>query len=209
MLILSHRGYWRTAEEKNGVAAFRRSFDLGFGTETDVRDLDGELVIAHDMPRGGAMRLTDFLNLESATRLPLAINIKADGLTQPLLETMRKHHVSDWFVFDMSIPDTRAYLRADIPVFLRMSEVESLPAWIDRAAGIWLDAFESTWYDIALVESLLAGPRRVCIVSSELHGRPQLPLWNMLRPLAQRQTLLLCTDFPEQARIFFESENLA
>ena len=50
MIVLSHRGYWKTPAEKNTAAAFRRSFDLGFGTETDVRDRGGELVIATTRP---------------------------------------------------------------------------------------------------------------------------------------------------------------
>jgi glycerophosphoryl diester phosphodiesterase len=45
MKIMSHRGYWRGEDEKNTTTAFSRSFDLGFGTETDVRDALGQLVI--------------------------------------------------------------------------------------------------------------------------------------------------------------------
>jgi hypothetical protein len=41
MQILSHRGYWQHPSEKNTEAAFRRSFLLGYGTETDIRDRDG------------------------------------------------------------------------------------------------------------------------------------------------------------------------
>ena len=52
MIILSHRGYWKLEEERNRAAAFQRSFDLGYGTETDIRDIQGKLVISHDMPRG-------------------------------------------------------------------------------------------------------------------------------------------------------------
>ncbi|SQK72416.1 Uncharacterised protein [Tatumella ptyseos] len=37
MQILSHRGLWTTAEEKNSLQAFCQSFSAGFGTETDVR----------------------------------------------------------------------------------------------------------------------------------------------------------------------------
>ena len=204
MLILSHRGYWQAPCEKNQEIAFRRSFELGFGTETDVRDLDGELVISHDMPRTGAMRLTDFLALPGAQILPLAINIKADGLAHRLQEAMHSHGIQDWFAFDMSIPDTRAYLQAAMPVLLRMSEAEPQPTWLDAAAGVWLDAFSTTWYDDALVARLLSDAGRVCVVSSELHGRAHLPQWQMLRPLAQHANLLLCTDFPEEARAFFE-----
>ena len=57
MIVLSHRGYWKTAVEKNTPTAFKRSFELGFGTETDVRDRNGELVISHDMPNGSEITL--------------------------------------------------------------------------------------------------------------------------------------------------------
>ena len=50
MIIISHRGYWIQPAEKNTEEAFSRSFERGMGTETDVRDHRGELVISHDMP---------------------------------------------------------------------------------------------------------------------------------------------------------------
>ena len=62
MRIISHRGYWNTPAEKNTIHAFQRSFALGFGTETDIRDLKGELVISHDMPIGDEIRFEDFLD---------------------------------------------------------------------------------------------------------------------------------------------------
>ena len=51
MIILSHRGYWKSEKERNQEVAFHRSFDLGYGTETDIRDIQGKLVISHDMPQ--------------------------------------------------------------------------------------------------------------------------------------------------------------
>ncbi|HQT44263.1 MAG TPA: hypothetical protein PLD79_09695, partial [Halothiobacillus sp.] len=88
MIILSHRGYWKDAAEKNLPVAFGRSFDLGFGTETDVRDVAGKLVISHDMPRGDELSLEDMLDILSGRDLPMAMNIKADGLAKPLAEAM-------------------------------------------------------------------------------------------------------------------------
>ena len=81
MKILSHRGFWRKAAEKNKLVAFTHSFSLGFGTETDVRDFDGELVISHDIPNGEEMRFRDFLELAELSqcdeKLPLALNINS------------------------------------------------------------------------------------------------------------------------------------
>lgn len=202
MKVLSHRGYWKTATEKNTLVAFERSFGLGFGTETDVRDLAGKLVISHDMPGSDAMPLDTFLDLLTDPGMPLAMNIKADGLATDLARHFASRGL-DWFVFDMSVPDLRMHLNAGNPVFVRMSEVERDPAWLEEAQGVWLDAFGSEWYDVALIRDLLDSGKRVCIVSPELHRRDHGPLWDMLLPLAGRAGLMLCTDFPELAQSKF------
>ena len=86
MKILSHRGYWQKPEEKNKAIAFERSFTLGYGTETDIRDCRGELVISHDMPNGNEITLDAMLSLaaKESKQLTLALNIKADGLAHAL-----------------------------------------------------------------------------------------------------------------------------
>lgn len=202
MNVISHRGYWKTPDEKNSTAAFRRSFELGFGTETDVRDLDGALVISHDMPTRGAMGMTEFLALTGG-QLPLALNIKSDGLAEPLRKAMAAYDRSAWFVFDMSIPDMRMHLKAGNPVFTRISEVEQAPVWFDESEGVWLDQFDREWFDVDFLTSLLDTGKRVCVVSSELHRRDYSRLWKMLQPLAACDNLILCTDVPEKAQYFF------
>ncbi|WP_410211950.1 phosphodiesterase [Aquirhabdus sp.] len=204
MIVLSHRGYWLEPSEKNKTIAFTRSFDLMFGTETDVRDCGGKLVISHDMPSGQEMSLTDFLALVGQNDLPLALNIKADGLVHALKEIMQSANISNWFVFDMSIPDMRSYMQANVPVFVRMSDVEREPAWLDQVQGIWLDNFsDKPWYEAGFIENLLNSGKRVCIVSPELHGQSIEPLWNLLLPISQYPNLMICTDYPERARQYF------
>lgn len=204
MQILSHRGYWIDSSEKNSIKAFQRSFDSSFGTETDVRDCLGRLIISHDMPRGNEIDLESFLKIHGAQNLPLAINIKSDGLAAPLQRAMTVAKIKDWFAFDMSVPDMRDYIRLGIPVFTRMSEVEQTPVWIDQAAGVWLDAFTNQWYEVALIDELLQRGLRVCVVSPELHGRSYQCLWDQLSTLSKREGLLLCTDFPKHAKEFFK-----
>ena len=104
MHIISHRGYWQKSDEKNCGVAFRRSFDFNFGTETDIRDSNGQLVISHDMPTGNEMLLADLLKILDNRNLTLALNIKADGLATQLKKTMRAMALDSWFVFDISIP---------------------------------------------------------------------------------------------------------
>ncbi len=209
MKIISHRGYWKMPAEKNTVQAFQRSFALGFGTETDIRDLKGKLVISHDMPKGDEVRLEKFLALassyEDAHSLTLALNIKSDGLLVPLKTILTGYKHLDIFVFDMSIPDSRSYLNSDLPTFMRMSEVEKTVAWLDQAEGIWLDGFSSIWYDSAMLHSILDKGKKICVVSSELHGRGHMELWSLLNSFKHYESLILCTDFPEKAATYFEN----
>jgi glycerophosphoryl diester phosphodiesterase len=203
MIIISHRGYWLDPEEKNTETAFRRSFGLKFGTETDLRDQDGQLVIAHDIPISRALGYQEFLAMLGNEEHLLAVNIKSDGLAGLIRHAMAGRSRQSWFVFDMSVPDMRAHLREGNPVFARMSEVEKELPWFDQIEGVWLDGFEGIWFDTGLIQRLLTLGKRVCVVSSELHNRPQDSLWEMLKPVSSAEGLILCTDLPELARTYF------
>ncbi|KPC35433.1 Uncharacterized protein ABJ99_3842 [Pseudomonas syringae pv. cilantro] len=204
MQIISHRGYWLENGERNLAVAFHRSFDLGFGTETDVRDVAGQLVVSHDMPVGGELTLDGLLDIMAGRNLPLAINVKADGMALALRETFARHGHTNWFAFDMAVPDMRSYLQEKVLTYTRLSDVEPSPAWIDQAAGVWLDGFDSEWFSNQVIDDLLARGKRVCVVSPELHGRNGLALWQQLRELNSQNRLTLCTDTPVDAVNFFK-----
>lgn len=203
MKILSHRGYWKKPSEKNSITAFIRSFDLNFGTETDLRDQNGEIVISHDISKGKSLLFSDFLKILDGRPLTLALNIKADGLAQKLKQIMQENPNINGFVFDMSIPDMKSYLDLGMSVFTRVSDVEQTPIWLERSDGVWLDAFYRDWYDIETIHKLLTTGKQVCIVSPELHNRDHSEVWNMLYPLRGCSEFMLCTDFPEKAQSFF------
>ncbi len=206
MIIISHRGYWKEPPERNRPIAFHRSFDLGFGTETDVRDRNGQLVISHDMADAAAISLGELLDIRGDRNLPLALNIKADGLSNMLAAQLRERNVKGWFTFDMSVPEMVVQLRLGLPVFTRASEFEQPPACYDQAIGVWLDGFQGMWFGPQQIETFLRDGKTVCVVSSELHGRDRDALWNMLRaaPIHRHENLMLCTDVPEEAVTFFE-----
>lgn len=202
MKVLSHRGWWEVPDQKNSLLAFERSLCAGFGVETDIRDRLGELVISHDMPRGGEPTLREFLDLVNGIDLPIALNIKSDGLATELEKALAEYDIPDYFVFDASIPDSRAYLSAGLPICFRLSELEPLDPRAALGHGIWLDAFEGTWFDTKYITQLLSSHGRVCVVSPELHGREYLSCWRLLKPLVGEAGLYLCTDFPEEAQNF-------
>ncbi len=209
MEIISHRGFWLETGEKNTRAAFVRSFAEGFGTETDIRDSAGNLVISHDPAGPNAMRLDEMLALRrgSSARLPLALNIKADGLAPRLKETLRNCNPESYFFFDMSVPEMVRYVRDGLPVYTRLSDVETSPVLLDASTGIWLDSFsDDAWIDERLLTDVLRRGKPVCLVSPELHGREPTRLWNVLlkTPALVRSALLtLCTDRPDKAKEFF------
>lgn len=208
MRVISHRGFWTAAQEKNTAVAFNRSFRLGYGTETDLRDHGGEIVISHDPAGDEAMTLKAYLDLVLAHDVPKllqALNIKADGLAKPLADAMRgfKH---PWFVFDMSVPDMVQHLKVGNPVYARMSEYEPFPqALSSKVAGIWLDGFTGTWFTTGDIQAVLSKGLGVCVVSPELHGRgDHADLWHALKPLRHHPLLTLCTDLPTEAAMTLE-----
>jgi len=199
MNILCHRGYWKIPAEKNTPAAFKRGYELGLGTETDLRDLNGKLVISHDPPGLDAITFDDFLSMTPKT-LFLALNVKSDGLAKEAIQSLKNHGHEAYAFFDMSVPDMRSYIRLGAPVAARLSEFEP---WVDAlmvdAPYIWLDAFQGDWYDSAYLTKLLATNKNILVVSSELHGRPKDTQWALLDSFRHSDKLTLCTDLPEAA----------
>jgi hypothetical protein len=218
MIILAHRGWWVSADEQNTRMSFERALSNGFGIETDIRDLNGRLVISHDMPVEPKVALTvdDFFGIyrDIGGGQMLALNIKSDGMSAPLLEKLRRYGITNYFVFDMSIPDALSYVRAEIAVFTRRSEFEP-PSRLERfAQGLWLDAFEDHFVSESAIRGCLSEGKFAAIVSPELHRRSHVEAWCSWRMLfdeideSWRQKIALCTDFPDLAHETFNDSTL-
>lgn len=188
--------------------AFRHSFENGYGTETDFRDLNGHLVISHDPPLEGALAADEFFGLLTSIdpSLTVAINIKADGLQHMLIEKLAEHKIDNYFLFDMSVPDAVVSASKGLKVFTRQSDVENDPHFYKDAEGVWIDSFhDESWICAHMIQRHLDEGKRVCVVSPELHGRPHQDLWNRLRDTVDtnHRAVMLCTDTPDDANNFF------
>lgn len=210
MIVISHRGYWKSLQEKNTEAAFIRSFQLDLGTETDLRDFNNEIVISHDIPDASCMTFQHMLELyktHTRTSPPLALNVKADGLQEKVKETLEKMDIKNYFFFDMALPDSLAYYKRDLNAFVRYSEYETLNALYDISEGVWLDGFEKDVVEENLVQKILSDGKKVCIVSPELHKRDHLESWEKYKKfndkLLSSPYLIICTDYPEECMEFF------
>lgn len=211
MKIIAHRGYWLVDDEKNTEAAFERALSENFGIETDLRDYCGNIVISHDIPDTCSMRFEYFLELyvrhtEGCLSKPiLALNIKSDGLSHLVLEMLKRYEVTEYFVFDMSVPDSLSYINVGLKMFSRQSEFEVTPCLYDHSAGVWLDCFLNTWFSEGLLTSHLEAGKGICIVSPELHQRTNFitEQWSSLLKHPRLSDLTLCTDFPKKAQEYF------
>jgi len=206
MNIIAHRGLWRSPEEKNSEEAFRAAFDAGFGAEIDVRDLDGELVVSHDMPVRGALEFDSVLQAHRQAGQPgwLAINIKSDGLSQRVAQSLVSNNVSRYFCFDMSVPDTLPYLRSKMIFAARLSEYEPEGRLSECAPVLWVDGFDNILFSSGKLMHWLNIGKHICIVAPELHGRDEREFWRWLtgqpRALLRHPRFMVCTDFPENVR---------
>ena len=207
-MILAHRGAWKDIKEQNSFISFQNAQKLKVGIETDIRDYNGEIIISHDLPTKKTIELKDLFKLwnENAFKSFLALNIKADGLSEELSKYILNYNIDNYFFFDMSIPETKRYKELGLNYFIRISEFEKDQTFFHNSSGVWLDCFISDWYDKELIQSFLIQGKVVAIVSPELHKRPHIDLWKKLKKMNLPWNLgkiLICTDFPKEAKEFF------
>ena len=198
MEIICHRGWWNEKEEQNSIKAFERAFDEGLGVEIDLRMESGDLVVSHDPWTLGSPYLSFFKVLElwkSYSHPLLAINIKCDGMAPELTKAMGEDFRDRWFTFDMSIPEMRKFTGCSLPVASRISEFEDADP---NHTLHWVDCFDSDWW--VHTESWRRDDDRHVVVSSELHGRSYVELWEATK---SQGLFGICTDHPDEARDFF------
>ena len=208
MNIIAHRGYWLKPHEKNSKVAFERAIEFGFGIETDFRDQNGKIVISHDVPLKETLNIDDFFKIlkKNKNKHTIAINIKSDGLTSLISKLIKKNKISNYFVFDMSIPDSFNYINKRINTYIRYSEFENNDLFINQVKGVWLDSFKKRWFDKELIHDLLLKKKEICIVSDELHGRGNREkLWLFLKKnnFHESKLVSICTDYPMHAKRYF------
>lgn len=211
VIILSHRGYWKNDVEKNSITSLERSFGLGFGVETDIRDYKGELVISHEIATKSCLPVEYFLEIyiKYGDSLPLALNIKSDGLQIKLKELLVKYCIKNYFIFDTSVPDGLHYLKHNINYFTRQSEYEKYPSLYDDSSGVWMDEFQGHWIGRKEIQEHIKKNKKICIVSPELHNRKYEKEWNHYKEIEQQlnvTNLMICTDYPELAQEFFNEK---
>ena len=212
--ILAHRGFWLDKKEKNSQIALRKALVLGYGIETDIRDLDGNIVLSHDIPNLNNYILDlkwlfDFYVSNNCSGY-LALNIKADGLGCEIQKLIDLYQITKYFIFDMSVPDLISNKDLNLNQFCRSSEFEDPKKLLIYSQGVWVDKFNGLSYKIEELKQTIEAFPCAAIVSPELHGSSIMQSkidWQTIKQICtsneSEKPIYLCTDFPEDSYEFF------
>lgn len=211
MQILAHRGYWNSNIPPNSPLSLRTALENGYGFESDVRDYMGRMVISHNIADASCQDAEEVFKWlsEYGDRYCFAINIKADGLKEILIEYFDRYNIKNYFLFDMSVPQMVEFAEMGLRFFTRRSEYETEPVMYEQAAGVWTDGFKRIdWITEELLRKYISDGKEVCLVSPDLHGKTDYKLfWDKLRCWnIDFSKVLLCTDHPDEAREFFKDK---
>lgn len=207
MKILAHRGYWGKDVANNSPAALRAAPEHGYGFESDIRDYMGELVISHNIADANCQKAEEVFKLlsEYGDKYCFAINIKADGTKDLLMDALERNGLHNYFCFDMSGPQMIEFREKGLTYFTRQSEVEPSPIMYEDAKGVWIDGFfGEDWITEDLLKAHIANGKTVCLVSPDLHKREYMEFWSRLKAYnLDFEKVMLCTDYLDEATAFF------
>lgn len=204
MKIIAHRGFWKTETEKNSMIALKRAVDYGFGFETDFRDCAGNVLISHNPPVGNEITADDVFKMyqDSSSNMPLALDIKADGLQDVMLKLFKKYNITNYFMVDMSVCDTVVCVEKGITIASRSSEYEPTLPFYDHSKVVWIDYFDGRTDIVEEINKYIIDGKIPCVVSPELHHLPYDEMWKVLKENIQGE-YYLCTDYPDKAEEYF------
>lgn len=203
--LLAHRGAWlREKLSPNSPEALSAALDAGFGIETDLRDFRRKVVISHDPATDSDVLFLDFLKQASESQRSttglLALNVKSDGLVAILKDELNELASFRHFFFDMSTPEMVKLSKLGLNIGIRLSEFEDLSNQfkiVENPKAIWVDGFESEWWDMRDLPELGATGRDLIFVSPELHGRDPQRFWGeFAEGFQENPNWYLCTDYP-------------
>lgn len=168
------------------------------GVEIDVRDYDGDLVLAHDPLQAGEP--LDRL-LDEYRHAMLIVNVKCDGLEREIAARLAARGIDDYFLLDCANPTLVGLVRSGMRrVAVRYSEFEPVElalAFAGLAEWVWVDCFDRLPLD-AGSHALLREHFKICVVSPELQGHPKEEIARYREALATLPVDAVCTDLCDE-----------
>jgi hypothetical protein len=186
---------WQTPDQQNSRQSIEAVRFSGYGVETDFRSKSHSLVISHD-PYGDSNPLA--VDEIDFAEIPVALNIKEDGLLPQCEVFIKKYPNQHTFLFDGSIPEMVKIKEKGLPHALRLSEYETELPW--ETQFLWVDGFNSDWWIKSPKILNLVEKYFVVFVSPEVHGREIERAWEFFRFLHFKEIAQfgICTDYPDR-----------
>lgn len=199
-MIYAHRGMWQTPNQQNSRQSIEAARLFGYGVETDLRSKSHSLVISHD-PYGDSNPLA--VDEIDFAEIPVALNIKEDGLLPQYEAFINKYPNQHTFLFDGSIPEMVKIKEKKLPHALRLSEYETELPW--EPQFLWIDGFNSDWWIESPKILNLLEKYFVVFVSPEIHGREIEGAWEFFCLLHSKGSAQfgICTDHPDKLKSTF------
>lgn len=163
----------RVAHRRNRIAELQAT-PVELGIEMDVRTRGDHLVVAHD-PFEDGPTLSEWL--DAYRHSLLIVNTKEEGLERWVLPALEERGVTEFFFLDQSFPFLIRTTRAgESRCSVRVSEYESVETALalrGLVSWVWVDCFHGFPLSRPDAHRLVDAGLRLCLVSPELHGRPE------------------------------------
>ena len=190
--------------EQNTLKALIEGLIIGDGIEFDIRDYSNKIVISHDISYSYSLFLEELFVEYKKNGLHdkyLAINIKSDGLKK-LGQLIKKYHIKNYFLFDMSVPEMVQYSKNKFSFLTRLSNIETKPILFKESSGLWIDNFGKSNFNKEIIDYAVAKAKIIAFVSPELH-KLDYNLWKKIEFYSNYDRVFLCTDKILKAKKFF------
>ena len=196
MKIIKHRV--NTIEELASV-------EPAYGVEIDLRNHNGELILAHDPFSADLVHFIDWLKFYHHDMIVL--NIKEEGLETKILEVVSALNVQNFFFLDQSFPFLfKTLISGESRTAIRFSDLESIDTVtrtlnmsVTKPKWLWIDSFSGEWSHLKELDKIKSLGLNVCLASPELHGRNlDLELREIRKSASARDIDSVCTKFPEK-----------
>ena len=145
-----------------------------YGVEIDLRDFGKNVIIQHDPFKKGQL----FKNyLKKYNHGTLILNIKSERIEYKIIDLLKKNKIKNYFFLDSTYPLIIDMTKKKINhIAIRISDYESfdnIKKLKNKFKWVWLEIFNNFKISKKQVDYLKRNSIKICLVSPELHNRPQ------------------------------------
>jgi hypothetical protein len=209
MHIIAH---WKIPVTKQMIV---KCLEDGQGFECDLDRRDGVIYLSRGDPNSSELTLEEVILIRNKyisdeNPLPLALHMKSCGLGNELIKIL-KQSKDNRFVFGFGNPiidlnwcvfNNNIY---DLPMFVEFNDLilSYSTELYNCVKGVWLDKLQKNGeWDFDMCNKATADNKLVCFAPAENE-----PLWQQImdRKLYKNDNIIICTDYPEKAKLFFNN----